>query len=269
MTITKKSICILAAAIIIAVDLFCCPATQAGGWEMYAAGDQANRQGKYEDAVVLLTDAVESEHLMGTELASAYFSRGFAFRSLDRFQEALDDYNLALEAQPSLAEDEFFYSARSLALLGLERYDEAMADADRALDLAPDSAFMISTRGMIRQKNGQYEAAIKDQRRALEISPGLWKAKASLAWVLATCPDEKLRDGTQAVELAERAAKVKPEPYTLDALGAAYAEAGRFDEAVRILELAIGMLEQQGRTGQTEPLKPHLTAYKNRTPWRD
>ena len=243
-------------------------AVRAGGWEMYAAGDQANRHGQYEQALELLTDAINSEHLRDKELASAYFSRAFAHRSLGDYEQALKDYNQALQAQPSLSKDEYFYSGRILACLGTGDLDQAQSDLEKALTLNPNSASLINTRGLLLQKQGRYGPALKDHVKALELSPNYWRAKADLAWLLATCPDEQYRDGKQALVFAETAAKVKPDYSTLDVLAAAYAEAGRFDDAVKIIKIGMETLKTQGRARLLETLRPHLESYQRQAPWR-
>ena len=235
---------------------------------MYAAGNQANRHGNYEEAIKLLDEAIESGYLMGVELASAHFSRAFAHRSLGDYQMALADYNKAIEAQPSLAQDEYFYAARAEALIGLGELDQAMADVEAALKLSPDTASLIDIRGVIFHRKGSYKKADQDFRQALKINPNLWQAKADLAWMLATCPEAEFRDAKEAVALAESAAKVKPDYLTMDVLAAAYAESGRFEDAIKVLEIALEILNKFERVKLSEKLQPHLAAYRNNTPWR-
>jgi tetratricopeptide (TPR) repeat protein len=241
----------------------------AAGWEMYDAGDKANRLGHYEEAIVLLTDAISSDHLFDVQLASAHFSRAFAYRSIGEYQKALSDYQKALENQPSLSKDSYFHNALSQAYIGLGDYDRADEAVERALALAPESASFFNTRGMIRRKQKKYNEALSDYRHALEISPGYWKANAEMAWLLATCPDDQIRDGARAVELAASAARVKPEPSTLDALGAAYAEVGRFDDAVKMMGLAIELLDQFKRDKLIDQLRPRMAVYMEHKPWRE
>ena len=236
---------------------------------MYSAGDKANRYGQYERAIELLTDALESNHLMDEALSSAYFSRAFAYRSLDEYQAALDDYQSALKAQPSLERDAVFLNARALAYIGLENLDSAMADIQKALTISPGSASLVNTRGVIWRHKGEYAKAEEDHRKALEISPRYWKAKADLAWLKATCPDESFRDGQEAVALAESATKVKPDHTTVDSLAAAYAEVGRYDDAVRAVEMIISVLDKNKREKLMEPLGNRLERYRGHAPWRE
>ena len=76
----------------------------------------------------------------------------------------------------------------------------------------------------------------------------------SLAWFLATCPDETVRDGSEAITLAERvvAATGRKEADFLDTLAAAYAETGRFAEAVRTQKEAIALLHDENKKADFE-----------------
>ena len=241
---------------------------RASGAELYKAGDRANRYGQYESAARLLTQAIESEYLTGTELASAHFSRAFAHRSLGNFDQALADYDRALEIQPSLIKDEYFLGARAKTHLGLGNLDQAMKDVEAGLNLSPESASLMDARALVFQAKAQYRKALDDFRRALAISPNYWQVKADLAWLLSTCPDAAVRNSGEAVPLAESAAKIKPDYSTMDVLAAAYAEAGRYDEAVQLMEMAIETLNQLKREKLADQLRPHLDSYKNKTPWR-
>ena len=82
----------------------------------------------------------------------------------------------------------------------------------------------------------------------MAIDVGLHVAANNLAWLLATHPDAELRDGAEAVRVAERMCEAvpAPPPVLLDTLSAAYAEAGRFDDALRTVDRAIAAAEKAG-----------------------
>ena len=93
----------------------------------------------------------------------------------------------------------------------------------------------------------------------------------NLAWIRATHPDPGLRDGAEAVELAERACELRGEKEVnlLDTLAAAYAEAGRFPEAVATLEEAISLAASRGLAEQAQELGKRLQGYRAGRPYRD
>jgi len=95
-----------------------------------------------------------------------------------------------------------------------------------------------------------------------------------LAWLLATCPDANLRDGQQALSIATRVVQQNRSAANLDTLAAAYAETGRFSDAVHVQEQAIAQL----KTEETEDphaaqetdaqFHDHLDSYRVNQPWR-
>lgn len=127
-----------------------------------------------------------------------------------------------------------------------------------------------SNRGISYSDKGEFDRAIADYERALELNPNLASAMNSLAWDLATMPSASRRDGARAVELAEQAlAFNKREPGFLDTLAAAYAEAGRFADAVRIQTTAVELLRQAGNVPAPviEDFQSRLRLYQNNRPF--
>ena len=90
------------------------------------------------------------------------------------------------------------------------------------------------------------------------------------AWLLATNKDPKFRDGEKAVALALKAVLPKRKSHYLDTLAAAYAEAGKFDEAIRVQKEAVDMLRISGSKPQlVKNFQERLNFYKSRKPYRD
>jgi tetratricopeptide (TPR) repeat protein len=87
---------------------------------------------------------------------------------------------------------------------------------------------------------GRAREAAAQYREALRLNPNLAGALNNLAWVLAASSDDGLRNGAEAVRLAERACELTHygQPLFIGTLAAAYAEAGRFPEAVATAEKA-------------------------------
>jgi tetratricopeptide (TPR) repeat protein len=97
--------------------------------------------------------------------------------------------------------------------------------------------------GNLLATQGRYEEAIQEYKVALQEDPDYMVALNDLAWLLATAADSRIRDGAEAVELAEKACRLTNYKITLfvGTLGAAYAEAGRFDDAVKTAQKAVAL----------------------------
>jgi len=101
----------------------------------------------------------------------------------------------------------------------------------------------------------------------LKLAPDDQGVLNNLAWVLATSPDAKLRDGRRAIELAEKACELSEYKlaHILSTLAAAYAETGDFDRAVEWSTKAVEL----GDENHGDALKKELESYKAKKPWRE
>jgi tetratricopeptide (TPR) repeat protein len=92
-------------------------------------------------------------------------------------------------------------------------------------------------RAQANSRLGHFAQARTDYQTALKREPAHAGTNAALAWLLATCPDAKLRDPPEAVELAGKAVRLAPkEGDGWRALGVAHYRAGDWKEAVRPLD---------------------------------
>ena len=91
------------------------------------------------------------------------------------------------------------------------------------------------------------------------------------AWLLATSPNVSVRNGVEAVELAQRAVRLSAgrEPAVLGTLAAAYAEAGRSSEAVQTARKALGLAVQQNKPRLAESIRTKIRLYESGTPYRE
>jgi hypothetical protein len=153
-----------------------------------------------------------------------------------------------------------FYSTRGM-------YHRAVADFSRAIEHAPTSAEPYTNRGLAHYHLGRYAAAITDYETAIRLSPEQHLAHNNLAWVLATCPQDEMRDGGRAVEHASRACELSGFEvwYCLGTLAAAYAEAGDFAEAQEYAKVSLRRAPEGERTG----CKERLQLYKREKPYRE
>ncbi|MCH7688223.1 MAG: prolipoprotein diacylglyceryl transferase [Planctomycetes bacterium] len=119
-----------------------------------------------------------------------------------------------------------------------------------------------------------YETAIATYREEIERNPDFVLPYQSLAWMLATCPEEEYRDGKHAVELAMQAAEKTPfsDAATLDILAAASAEIGDFDNAVKWAKQAADA-SYGSRPGPSaarlQGIRQRIQLYRNQKPFRD
>jgi thiol-disulfide isomerase/thioredoxin len=117
---------------------------------------------------------------------------------------------------------------------------------------------------------GRIESGLQQYRAALAIDSQYLIAMNNLAWQLATHPDESIRDGSQAVHWAEHAARLTRhgDAGVLDTLAAAYAEAGRFADAVNAVDRARQLAERSGQRDLAARLKQRADGYRRQQPFR-
>jgi tetratricopeptide (TPR) repeat protein len=112
----------------------------------------------------------EARHLSPALLsAEGHFLRGNALYTAQDFENALQEYNAALELKP---DDPVTLFNRAHTLYNLHRYEEALADCNGALKLRPDDPAVLNGRGIALGHLGRYEEALADYNRALEVQPG-------------------------------------------------------------------------------------------------
>lgn len=127
------------------------------------------------------------------------------------------------------------------ALADQGRMTEAMRHWEAALAIAPSHAEVHGRIASALAEQGDAAGAIARYRKALEIDPELADALNNLAWLLATHPDPAIRNGPEAVRLAEKACELTQYERTvmMGTLAAAYAEVGRFEDAAATAERAL------------------------------
>jgi serine/threonine-protein kinase len=157
---------------------------------------------------------------------------------------------------------------RGNAAMDQHDYDMAIAEYSNAIRLDPESDVAYHNRGNAYADKGEYAKAIADFNQAIRLAPDDPDSYTSLAWLLATCPKDDLRDGKRAVELAMRACNLGRwhDANDIENLAAAHAECGQFEEAVKwqtkAVDLATGLenLEQS---------RQRLELFKAGKPFRD
>jgi cytochrome c-type biogenesis protein CcmH/NrfG len=113
--------------------------------------------------------------------------------------------------------------------------------------------------------------AIAEWQKALEIQPDNINAQSNLAWIFATHPDASIRDGPKAVNLAERVLQLsgRTNPRIFRLLAAAYAESGRFGEAIDAAQKGLQLAVTQDNSALADTLQMNIALYQNNSPLRD
>jgi tetratricopeptide (TPR) repeat protein len=229
----------------------------------YNRGYARDERGQYGKAIADYTKAIG----LNPKFTEAYYNRGNAWESQGKYDKALADYTQAIKLNPKHVNA---YYKRGIIEKRKKRYDKAISDYTIAIKLNPGFAYAYNNRGNVWDGQGRYDKAIADYTKAIALNPEDAKAYSNLAWVLATCPEEKHRNGKRAVALAEKASGIKKAAHILDTLAAAYAEAEMFREAVKTQEEAIARL-QQAREKEEGIAEFHkrLESYRHSKPWRE
>ena len=116
---------------------------------------------------------------------------------------------------------------------------------------------------------GRVPEAMTNFDAALKLNPKFVASANNLAWLLAT--NETVRDGARAVALLENLLQNRETrtPGNLDTLAAAYAEAGRFDEALKTATEAVRLAKAEGDARKSRSIQKRLSLYQQNKPFRD
>jgi len=223
-----------------------------------------------DEAVKVLKKAIE----MDPELLSAQVHLGVALVQSGQVDQGIACFQRLVAEDPKRVAA---LTAWGGVLFDLKRYDEAIERLEKALEVDPQypPARYLLARALVRHggalaEQGKYEKAIADFRKAMEMAPDNPTPMNNLAWVLATAPKDALRDGTEAVKLAARVCKATrhEQPTAMDTLAAAYAEAGRFSDAVDAATKALELAKKKKKS-LVEDIRARLELYKAGKPYRE
>lgn len=196
-----------------------------------------------------------------TNLGQAYYEK----RAMDK---AIAHYERALQIEPNQV---LAHSALGLALLEARRPDESVAHLRRALEINPNFADAHYNLGNTFLQMGRANEAVAQYYQTLAINPHDIEALNNTAWILATWPEATIRDGTRAVELAERADSFThgESPVISATLAASYAEAGRATDAVKTAERALRLATALGNGARADSIRAQIALYQSGAAFRD
>jgi Tfp pilus assembly protein PilF len=220
--------------------------------------------GQLDQAIAQFREALR----IAPDHARTHNNLGVMLRRQGRQDEAIVHFQEALRNEPDYAKA---HSNLAAALGTRGDLDEALQHYETALRLAPHDTQTRCNLGLLLSQRGQYAAAMAQYREALRREPASVPGTCRLAWLIAVCPEPALRDGTEAVRLAERAAALerKKSPQVLDALAAAYANQARFAEAVPLAQEAAQLARAQQDQTWAAKIEERVELYRQRRPYRE
>jgi Tfp pilus assembly protein PilF len=197
----------------------------------------------------------------------AHNSLGIVFLEKGQREEAISHFEKAVNIRPW---NVFAQNNLALSLFYKGQLEEAIAHLRTSLQSQSDNAGTLNILGAVLFQAGRVNEAIAQWEQTLKIQPADWQARNSLAWVFATCPDTSIRDGRRAVDLAQQALRLSgsKNPLTFRTLAAAYAESGRFAEAIDAAQRGLELAAAQGNSALAENLWSNIAVYQSNSPLR-
>ena len=255
------------------------------------------RQGKLEEGMGYCRTALA----LNPRFAKVHFNLGLALAIEGKFKEAASEFEAACQLDPGSVN---FRIALAEALAKVGKTNEATGYFQEALKLQPHYAqthwrygMLLASTGNLKEalnhlreairlqptvpicldlasvliRAGQSDAAVTQCREALRLQPDSPQALTGLAWILAVDPSDRVRNGPEAVTLAERACQLTQfqEPSFLGTLAAAYAEAGRFEDAIRTAGKARDLARAAGNQKLVEKNQQLLEMYQAGKPFHE
>ena len=253
--------------------------------------------GQNDKAITEYRAAIDAD----PKYAHAYNNLGVALASQGKLDEAIKNFAHAALLEPNYASA---HANLGRALLDKGWPADAVKYLQIALDLGPETGEIQTNLGLAFAQSGQFAQAIPHFRRALALAPGTIETQYYLgeslvmsgqgqegltqwreglrkqpdnprllndtAWLLATARDASLRNGTEALKLAQHADELTAsrQPEVLGTLAAAYAETGQFAQAIETEQRAADLASQQGNQALAQSLASRLQLLKNNTPIR-
>ncbi len=264
----------------------------ARAWANY--GDVRFRQNEFEDAIIACRTAIGLDTSMPAphqNLGSILEKRGDyagaigefraaiayhddpksrallanVYARVGRYEEALAEFRVAMQMNPS---DPALHDACGFVLARMGRTREAADEFAQAIAIDPSMTGAYFDLALAQEAQGDWKNAVANLRQALSHDPDKLLVLRSLAWALAVAPDSSVANAEEAIQIAKKCAEAEPgNAETLDILAAAYARAGKFDEAVSTATRGAGAAEESHRANLAVVIRARLAMYLKHEPF--
>jgi Flp pilus assembly protein TadD len=192
--------------------------------------------------------------------------RGLIAAERNDYPAAIRDFRKLVAQKP---DDAVLVGQLGMLYLAAKQPRQAIKRFSRSIELDDKNFASWRGRSDAEISIGDHKAARVDLEKALELEPDDSGVLNNLAWLLATSPDEAIRDGKRAIDLAKKACEgtTWKQPHIISTLAAGYAETGDFAEARKYSKQAV---ESEGSSPEVKTqLQGELASYESEKPWRE
>ena len=202
------------------------------------------------------------------DYATAHNGLGKILADQGQSGEAIVEYRKAIEFDPDSTDA---HNDLGVILANRGQLDAAIAQFQKTLEIRTDFAEVHGNLGTALERQGRIADAMIHWREAVRLQPGNPHAVNRLAWAMATGPEASVRNGAEAAELAQWGVQLSGgrEPIPLGTLAAAYAEVGRFSEAVKTADRAISLAAARGDAATADALRRQSQIYRTCSPYHE
>jgi Tfp pilus assembly protein PilF len=230
-------------------------------------------RGQWDEALsyfqlALAVRSSSEHHHYSLSLALINDNVGEVLAHKGRLDDAADSFRQAIELRSDFPDAHY-----NLGVLLLQKGDNdgAILQLQTALSIQPNDSGTNSTLANALVQKGLLREAADHYQKALALEPESQLALNNLAWLLAAGPNDSLRDGARATDLALKLNRVTQQdnPLYIRTLAAAYAEAGEFEKAVETGQKASELALAQGQRSFAAQIREETDLYRQRRPMRD
>jgi len=238
-------------------------------------------QGQLEDAVQKLQESLRlrpNDAPAHLNLSITLARQGQWDQAMEHFREAMalnpscdfSDRNVAAARFAPAKLDEVIASQLGQLLVREGRHSEAEPYLREALKFEATNAVVRAFLATTLHQQGKTDEALRQFEECVRLDPDRPEPLHNIAWIRATHPDVKFRNGSEAVRVAERACQLtdRKNPFFLDCLAAAYAETGRWTDAVSTAREAASVATKEGLTGLAAQIERRVALYQAKRPFR-